>query len=269
MVTQQYDFDDIVAIQDIISIIAKDNLGDGSAQSVASFKEDGSIVTAADITIQQALTHSLKERFPEVQMLGEEIPAEAQQATLNSGADFWCLDPIDGTTNFHAAMPLFSISLGLISRGEIVLAVIYDPNRKEFFAALKGQGFWINGEPCRRPVQPGDLSSCIAFIDFKRLPHELSISLIKRCPFKSQRNIGTCALEWAWIAAGRAHLLIHGSERLWDYAAGVLLCDEAGGASQSFDASPVFQHSLQSRSVIAASDLNLFELWSKRVRQDL
>ena len=176
---------------------------------------------------------------------------------------------MDGTTNFHATVPLFSVSLGLVSQGEIVLAVIYDPIRDEFFAALKGQGFWINGERANRPKQPEKLSRCIAFVDFKRLNKQLGTSLIEDSPFKSQRNIGTCALEWAWMAAGRVHLLVHGRERLWDYAAGVLMTEEAGGVCQTFDAEPIFQRSLKPSSVIAASDPGLFELWARRIRASL
>ena len=264
-----YHFDDLIAVQDIIHAAAESSLNIYYARSTADFKEDGSIVTEADLAMQQTLTQCLAERFPEIRMLGEEVSPDEQQAIIDSGADYWCLDPVDGTTNFHATVPLFSVSLGLVSDGEIVMAVVYDPNRREFFGALKGQGFWINGERVSRPQQPDELSSCIAFIDFKRLSNRLGVNLIEQCPFKSQRNIGTCALEWAWVAAGRVHLLVHGRERLWDYAAGVLLCDEAGGASQSFDARPVFQQSLQARSVIAASDSNLFTQWSQRIRENL
>ena len=54
-------------------------------------------------------------------MLGEEISESVQMEVLAGERDFWCLDPIDGTTNFHATMPLFSVSLGLVRDGEVVL----------------------------------------------------------------------------------------------------------------------------------------------------
>ncbi len=85
-------------------------------------------------------------------------------------------------------------------------------------------------------------------------------------PYKSQRNIGTCALEWAWLAAGRVNLLLHGRERIWDYTAGVLLAQEAGGQCETFDAEPIFKQTLVPRSVIAASKPELFELWAARIR---
>jgi myo-inositol-1(or 4)-monophosphatase len=161
---------------------------------------------------------------------------------------------------------LFSVSLGLISQGEIVLGIVYDPNRQEFFGALKGQGLWVNSARTERPEQPQTLDRCIAFIDFKRLSDEVSTSLVQDTPYKSQRNIGTCALEWAWLAAGRVNLLLHGRERIWDYTAGVLLNLEAGGKCETFDAEPIFKQTLVPRSVIAASTPELFQQWASRIR---
>ena len=261
-----YDYYDLVAIQEIIRNASASNLAIYYEQSTADYKPDGSIVTEADLAMQQALTTALAERFPAVAMLGEELCEDSQLEVINNCTDYWCLDPLDGTTNFHATVPLFSVSLGLISQGEIKLGIVYDPNRDEFFGAIKGEGFWINGARVARPEQPRNLGSCIAFIDFKRLSDKTSTSLVLDTPYKSQRNIGTCALEWAWLAAGRVNLLLHGRERIWDYSAGVLLVQEAGGKCETFDAEPVFKQTLVPRSVIAASSPELFELWASWIR---
>jgi myo-inositol-1(or 4)-monophosphatase len=261
-----YDYDDLVAIQEIIRSASANSLAIYYQRSTADYKADGSIVTEADLAMQQALTTALAERYPGVAMLGEEVSEAMQLEVINSSDDYWCLDPVDGTTNFHATVPLFSVSLGLISEGEVQLGIVYDPNRDEFFGAIKGQGFWINGARVARPDQPSGLGSCIAFIDFKRLSDAISTSLVLDTPYKSQRNIGTCALEWAWLAAGRVNLLLHGRERIWDYSAGVLLAQEAAGRCETFDAEPVFKQTLVPRSVIAASTPELFELWATRIR---
>jgi myo-inositol-1(or 4)-monophosphatase len=262
----KYDYDDLIAVQEIIRVAAEASLAIYFENSTANYKTDGSIVTEADLAMQESLTIALAERFPQVEMLGEEVSEASQLEVLRSDADFWCLDPVDGTTNFHATVPLFSVSLGLVSRGEIVLAVVYDPNRREFFGAIKGQGFWVNGEQVARPKQPRKLRSCIAFVDFKRLPEQLSTSLVTHSPYKSQRNIGTCALEWAWLAAGRVNLLVHGREKIWDYSAGLLLTEEAGGKCETFDAEPIFKQTLAPRSIIAASNPELFDQWATRIR---
>jgi myo-inositol-1(or 4)-monophosphatase len=261
-----YDHADLLAVQDIIREVTANSLPVFYSRSTANYKRDGSIVTEADLLMQQGLTAALAVRYPDVQMLSEEIGESTQHKVLQSSGDFWCLDPIDGTTNFHATMPLFSVSLALISAGEVKLGVVYDPTRQEFFSAIRDHGFWINGAPAVRPQQPDSLGECIAFVDFKRLDNGLSSLLATQAPYKSQRNIGTCALEWAWLAAGRAHLLVHGSEKIWDYAAGVLLNHEAGGASETFAGETVYQTTLQPRSVIAASNPELFKLWSATLR---
>ena len=261
-----YDFKDLITLQDIVQRTTDECLSMYFTRSTADYKSDGSIVTEADLVMQQALTRELGERYPRVRMLGEETSPDLQRSIAGGEEDYWCLDPVDGTTNFHATVPLFSVSLGLISRGEIVLALVYDPNRREFFGALKNQGIWINGERVERPLQPERLRDCIAFVDFKRLPVAVSTSLVRDTPYKSQRNIGTCALEWAWLAAGRVNLVLHGREKLWDYAAGVLLTEEAGGRCETFDGEPVFDRSLKPRSVIAASNPELFTRWAGRIR---
>jgi len=263
---RQYDYDDLIAVQEIIRTATGHSLSVYYTRSTADYKSDGSIVTEADLMMQRALTSALAERYPDVLMLGEEFCTSAKHDALHSDDDFWCLDPIDGTTNFHATMPLFSVSLGLISDGEIVLGIVYDPNRDEFFGAIRGQGVWINGARVERPRQPERLGDCIAFVDFKRLHPAVGSQLVQRPPYKSQRNIGTCALEWAWLAAGRANLLVHGSEQIWDYAAGVLLNHEAGGLSETFTGEPVYLPSLEPRSVIAASNSGLFEKWAAVLR---
>ena len=260
-----YHYDDLVVIQQIIGGAADEILGAYFSRSTADYKADGSIVTEADLALQQTLARLLQQRYPDVLMLGEEHEQQAQTDIIDGDNDYWCVDPLDGTTNFHATLPLFSVSLGLVSGGQPVLGIVYDPNRREFFGAIRGQGFWIDGECVERPRQPTRLEDCIAFIDFKRLPDTISTSLVQQTPYKSQRNIGTCALEWAWLAAGRVNLVLHGRERLWDYAAGVLLVDESGGLARTFEGESIFQPSLSPRSVMAASTPELFDLWSARI----
>ena len=262
-----YNFDDLAIIEQIIQQSAESSLHTYFTQSTANFKSDGSIVTEADIAMQEAMTTALQASYPNVLMLGEEISEPEQLSVMQSGKDYWCLDPLDGTNNYHHTLPLFSVSLALISAGEIILAIVYDPVRKEFFSALKNLGFWINGSKVSPPVQPESMSQSIGMVDFKRLQLELRLPLVEKPPYKSQRNIGTCALEWAWLAAGRVQLLLHGSEKFWDYAAGYLLNSEAGGFGETIDGEPVFNGTLSPRSVIAATNTELFEQWTNWIRR--
>ncbi|MFT5549693.1 MAG: myo-inositol-1(or 4)-monophosphatase [Candidatus Azotimanducaceae bacterium] len=267
MCKPDYSFEDITLIQNIIKDSSQSTLLKYYAKSTASFKTDGSIVTEADIEMQKAMDVALKKHYPEILLLSEELTGPEQISVLNSNQDYWCLDPVDGTNNYHCTLPLFSVSLALISQNEIVLAIIYDPMRDEFFSAIKGQGMWVNDHKTSRPEQPNTLKQSIAFIDFKRLSKPIKLSLVEQAPYKSQRNVGSCALEWAWLAAGRVQLLLHGKEKYWDYAAGVLLNEEAGGQSQTLESEAVFNQSLDSRSVVAASTVELFEQWTDCIQK--
>ena len=262
-----YSFDDLAIIERIIQQSAESSLHTYFTQSTANFKSDGSIVTEADIAMQEAMTAALQSSYPDVLMLCEEISEQEQLSVMQSTKDYWCLDPLDGTNNYHHTLPLFSVSLALISAGEIILAIVYDPVRKEFFSALKNLGFWINGSKVSPPVQPDSMSQSIAMVDFKRLDLELRLPLVEKPPYKSQRNIGTCALEWAWLASGRVQLLLHGGEKFWDYAAGYLLNAEAGGLSETLEGEAIFNSTLSPRSVVAASNAQLFKQWTDWVKQ--
>lgn len=264
-----YNFKDISTIQNIIKDCSQLTLIKYYAQSTASYKTDGSIVTEADIEMQKAMGDALNQHYPNILLLSEELTEPEQLSVLNSNQDYWCLDPVDGTNNYHCTLPLFSVSLALICQNEIVLAIIYDPMRDEFFSAIKGQGMWVNNQKLSRPRQPSTLKQSIAFVDFKRLSNPIRLSLVQQSPYKSQRNVGSCALEWAWLAAGRAQLLLHGKEKYWDYAAGVLLNQEAGGQSQTLEAETVFNRSLDARSVVAASTAVLFDQWTDYIQNTI
>ncbi|MDE2121884.1 MAG: inositol monophosphatase, partial [Betaproteobacteria bacterium] len=81
-------------------------------------------------------------------------------------------------------------------------------------------------------------------------------------PYASQRSLGSVALDWCWVAAGRFHLYVHGSQGLWDYAAGLLILAEAGGSAQTLQGDAVFDNSLRKRSALAAVDADLLREWS-------
>jgi myo-inositol-1(or 4)-monophosphatase len=98
-------------------------------------------------------------------------------------------------------------------------------------------------------------------IDLKRLPAALASHLAADPPYKSQRSFGAVALDWCWLAAGRGHLYLHGQQKLWDYAAGQLVLQEAGGKAVTLEGQPVFAPRLESRSTVAALNPEIFHAW--------
>ena len=226
-----------------------------------STKQDGSLLTEADLATDSRIRRFLAERWADIPALSEEMEAEEQAALIAQGGLLWCLDPLDGTSNFAAGIPLFATGLALFQDGEVILSLSYDPIRDEMFTAEKGKGAWLNGQPLRCSSNGFSMSQAIALVDFKRLPLSLAMALTQHKPYASQRNLGSCVLEWAWMAANRGQLYLHGGMKLWDMAAGTLLLQEAGGFACNFHGASVFHASLEVRSVLASPDKVLFDAW--------
>ncbi len=230
-------------------------------------KADGSLVTEADLAVQQRLIGQLQKLYPGIPLLGEEMSAPQQQQVLaDAAAGFWCLDPLDGTSNYVAGMPCFATSLAYICEGEVRIGIIYDPLREECFHAVRGEGAWLNGERLSLTTSKSELTACVAMVDFKRLSPRLATELATRPPYRSQRSIGSVALDWCWLAAGRVQLYLHGGAKLWDYAAGSLIYREAGGhlrLTHGHVSLPEEQTlTLHPCMAVAAADEALFDAWT-------
>lgn len=255
-------------IEQLVISVAKTELLPRFNYVTRQYKTDGSIVTEADHIVQKKLLEAFTHLCPETVLLGEEMTAEQQQTLFDSGQSLWCLDPVDGTSNFAAGVPYFSVSLALIDQGEIKFGLVYDPIRDECFSAVKGQGAWLNDQPLKLGKDNLDLKQAIALIDFKRLPEKMATRLVTELPYGSQRSLGSIALELCWIAAGRGHIYLHAKQHLWDYAAAQLIILEAGGFALTLEGEPVFAHTMSPRSTIAAVDETLFKQWRQYLNND-
>ncbi len=230
-------------------------------------KTDGSWLTEADLAMQARVQRELAARFPGIPFLGEEMGEDEQQRLMqHADSGLWILDPLDGTSNFAAGVPIFAPSLALIRGGRVVLGVVFDVMRDETFSAAQGQGAWLNGERLEPPACDIPLRKTIACVDFKRLSPALATRLALQAPYSSQRSIGSVALDWCWVAAGRFHVYLHGKQGLWDYAGGHIILEEAGGHSCTLEGEAVFNNTLEKRSAVCAGDARLFAEWAAWLR---
>ena len=252
---------DLKQLKDIVISASKAELLPRFNAVERAYKPDGSVVTEADLVMQEQLTSRLKEAYPDIDLLGEEMTAEQQQSLLASGKALWCLDPVDGTSNFAAGVPYFSVSLALIENGLVTLGIVYDPVRDECFSAQLGQGAHLNDQPLSAKDTGLSLQRAIALIDFKRLSTELATQLVTEIPYGSQRSLGSIALELCWLAAGRGHIYLHAKQHLWDYAAAHLILTEAGGHACTLEGQSLPQNQLDPCSTVAALDKSLFSQW--------
>lgn len=253
---------DIDTLQSLIRRTAHEELLPRFHRVERRIKDDGSILTEADLAMNRRLREQLSESWPEVTFLSEEMPADEQERCLaGSSQPLWVLDPLDGTSNFAAGLPFFAVSLALVVETRVRIGIVYDPIRDESFAAQAGQGSTLNDTSLRAAPNGLPLERAVALVDFKRLAPALRSRLAQNAPYSSQRNFGSCALEWCWMAAGRGHVYLHGGMKLWDFAAGSLILSEAGGYSQTLDGEDVFRPAMTPRSVIASGDAHLFAAW--------
>jgi myo-inositol-1(or 4)-monophosphatase len=230
-------------------------------------KVDGSVLTEADTAAQHALTQGLF-ALNQCPVLGEEMTHQEQHDLwAHSDSGLWVLDPVDGTSNFANGLPYFGVSVGFYQGGRPIMGVVYAPEANELFWAESGKGAFLNGE--KLPIKtraPGNLHHAMAGVDLKRLKPKLAAALAAHPPYSSQRNFGSSALDWCYVAAGRLDIYIHGGQKLWDYAAGALILEQAGGALCTLDQDDFWGADPWQRSVICASDPAIFQQWRDWIR---
>ena len=224
-------------------------------------KSDGSVLTEADVLAQSALKEKLS-MLEDCPLLGEEMPTDVQHEVWEGGSEgVWCVDPIDGTANFANGLAHFAISVAYLRAGRPVLGVIYAPALGEMFCAELGAGVSLNGQPLRTRHSTERIGDAIAEVDFKRLPVQMAIKLAISPPYHSQRNFGSGALSWCYLASGRTDLYLHGGQYLWDFAAGWLILHEACGEMRTFDCSIFWEGDVWRKSVVAARTKGMLSNW--------
>jgi len=204
------------------------------------FKMRNDLVSQADRDAEQAIIDILKARTPSIGIIAEESGGERGESAT------WCIDPLDGTTNFLSGIPHYAVSIALIGHAGCrpdgrtplpqdtpLIGVIYDPNREELFSSLYGLGAWLNG---RRIYCSGTTSldqSVIAtgfpFRDFSFEAQYMPGLQDAIHHTRGIRRLGSAALDLAWTACGRYDGYWEMGLAAWDVAAGTALVRAAGG----------------------------------------
>ena len=179
-------------------------------------KGDFDLVTEADRASERLVIERLRSHFPT-----HSIVAEEGGGHQGSSGYRWFVDPLDGTTNFAHGFPIYNVTMGLEQDGEMLVGVIFDPNRQEMFSAERGAGSYLNN---RRilvstgfPSRKRHLNVNIHFY------HQMAMAT------HGVRRGGSAAIDLAWVACGRLDAFWEFGLNPWDMAAGTLLVTEAGG----------------------------------------
>lgn len=218
------------------------------------------LVTEADEAAERRIAAGLRARFPGAFILGEEAAA-ADPSLLGQlgGAELaFVLDPVDGTANFAAGVPLFGVMVAAVLRGETIGAWIHDPLGQDTAIALRGEGAWVEGadgvrRDCRvAPAVP--LDRMVGAVSWGYMPAPLQAAVLPRLArLAGTLNFRCAAHEYRLAATGGAHLLVYNRLMPWDHAAGVLLHAEAGGYAARFDGS-AYSALTQDGGLICAAD---------------
>lgn len=201
---------------------------------------EADIVTAADAACENFLTYQITEAFPDHSILSEE---SGEHRGCGGGEWRWVVDPLDGTTNFNAGLPMFSVSIALQHYGKTVLGVVYAPKLDELFTAVEGGGAMLNGKPVSVAVEDR-LSRMVVATGFpvdKAVNPDNNLDNVARLMphVRGLRRLGSAALDMCYVAAGFLDAYWEMNLHLWDVAAAELIVAEAGGIARRFRADSV------------------------------
>ncbi len=216
-------------------------------------KSHHEILTKYDLASEKIIINAIKKNFPKHKILSEE------QGSLKGDGDYlWIIDPIDGTTNFSMHNPLWSISVGVAKieknkkTPKMVFGIIYAPVLGEMFVAKLGGGARLNGKKIKpskikegkvlnafcHSTKKEDIKTAIKYYSYQKL-HEFDC-----------RQMGSAAIELAFVACGRIESIMIPGANAWDVSAGALLVREAGGRVTDFQGK---KWDLSSRDILASN----------------
>jgi myo-inositol-1(or 4)-monophosphatase len=211
-------------------------LRDGLGRASIEHKGPLELVTEFDRAAERLIVEAVAGAFPADGILAEEGSSKEGEGWR------WCIDPLDGTTNFAHGLPHFSVSIGGELDGQLEFGVVYDPMRGELFHARRGQGAFL-GDIRLRVASSSELADSLLVTGF---PYDLhqnpadNLDLFVRLSRLSRgvRRLGSAALDLAYVAAGRIDAYWELRLMPWDVAAGTLLVREAGGWVTRADGDP-------------------------------
>ena len=217
------------------------NLGDGDVRIKT---EAIDLVTEADEAAERLIKSRIAELMPDALFIGEEsVAADAALLERLGDADLAVIvDPIDGTFNFASGLPLFGVMASVVSKGETVAGIIYDPMANDWLIAEKGSGAWACGpdgsqiEAFMAPALP--LDQMVGIANASYIPKEQRRTLLANLAEVRLFTSYRCAAhEYRGFSGGHFHFLMYQKLMPWDHLAGALICEEMGAHVRRLDGS--------------------------------
>jgi myo-inositol-1(or 4)-monophosphatase len=217
-------------------------------QHSVRYKGEVDLVTEVDEEAERVIREILLGAFPAYGMLAEE-----GGALVGEGDARWIVDPLDGTTNYAYGLSIFAVSIALERAGEVVLGVVHDPMWEETYAAERGRGATLNGEPIRVSDTDEPIRALIATgfpYDRAEMPEALDLFGRFAVLTRGMRRLGSTALDLCYVAAGKLDGYYERGIWAWDIAAGSLILEEAGGKVTDYRGGEL---DLEDREIVASN----------------
>ena len=185
------------------------------------------LVTEIDKKSEQMIISKIKQHFPHHDFLCEESGAAEVKSEYR-----WIIDPLDGTVNYTHALPIYTVSIGLEYKGEIILGVVYDPSLDELYTAEKGKGAWLNKKRIEVTKTTKLIESLVVTgfaYDVNERP-EPSVTHFRNFLAEAQaiRRLGSAALDLCYVAAGRFRRFLGRGDSSMGYGSRSIDCNGSG-----------------------------------------
>ena len=215
------------------------------AQDIRHKTSSFDLVTDADEAAEAAIAAALQREFPGCAIIGEEASARDPTLldTLSESDLTFVIDPVDGTKNFSAGLPLFGVMAAALQHGEIIAGVILDPIRDDWAISVAGEGAWIENSAGQlinlRVAAPPPVSEMSGIVNWLFFPAPLKAQITANLSRVAAAVDYRCAAhQYRAVASGHYDFALYGKMTPWDHAAGVLIHKEAGGYAAFLDGRP-------------------------------
>jgi len=211
-----------------------------------SVKNATELVTQTDARCQKIIIDRIKENYPDHGFIAEEGDQGKmfKQSPRGDQQLWWAIDPIDGTNNFAHRMLFFTISIAVIYQSRPIVGVIFEPATDSMFTAVKGGEAQLNSRRITASEETMDIFSSIGLDShFDNGVPGWVCEIMQRTRF---RNLGTTALQLAYVAKGGLIATIASDPKLWDIAAGTIIAEAAGAIVTDWQGEKIFPLDLES-----------------------
>tara|TARA_B100000941_G_scaffold266978_1_gene222623 strand:+ start:798 stop:1646 length:849 start_codon:yes stop_codon:yes gene_type:complete len=218
-------------------------------QTISSKGRKGDLVTNVDLEVEIRIKEYLASKTPNIS-----IHAEESGKSIKSSELTWCIDPLDGTTNYSHGYPFFGSSIGLIYKNIPILGAISLPYINELYSGCIGKGSYCNDKKIR-VSNPSSLAESLLVTGFSYDRFETEDNNYAEFCYlthktRGVRRGGAAAIDLAFVASGKVDGYWERGLEIWDLAAGAIIVKEAGGVVTDY---PNEEFNLNSGRILACS----------------